>query len=72
MTALLTKREYFAAHAPDVPAMFLFKKVLAIVDAGGGQKREEWQPEPDLARIVRWRLHYADQMLAALGEGGVS
>lgn len=46
----MTKREYFAAHAPDVPADFPW--------AEGETDLEQL--------LVRWRLHYADAMLKAL------
>jgi hypothetical protein len=62
-------RAYFAAHAPDVPFHYEFQRVLTAVDEGNGQTSVKMLPETDLARIVRWRLEYADQMLAALREG---
>lgn len=64
----MSLRHYFAAHAPEVPVMFEYRRTQQVVDKGAGEKRMEMVCESDLARIVRWRVQYADQMLAALAE----
>ena len=48
----MTLRDYFAAHAPDVPDDFGW--------ATG--ETDSWQ------RRTRWNYHYADAMLRARGE----
>ncbi|HDR9134415.1 hypothetical protein [Burkholderia vietnamiensis] len=48
----MTLRDYFAAHAPDVPDDF---------DWAAGET-DSWQ------RRARWSFHYADAMLRARGE----
>jgi hypothetical protein len=55
----LTKREYFAAHAPPTPAWFEF-------DSNEQKPPAPEQPGPayGVARIAAWRYAYADAMLA--------
>lgn len=45
----MTLRDYFAAHAPDVPSDFEWANT----------ETDSWQ------RMTRWRYHYADCMLKA-------
>ncbi len=68
----LTKREYFAAHAPEVPHYFERRMVPKfVVNIDDKLMQKKLVPESDEARMMRWRVFYADAMLAALrGEGG--
>lgn len=67
----LSIRDYFAAHAPVMPASFDRKgtKVEKIVDAGGGQKKfaavTDW--ESSAQHAARWAFEYADAMIALRG-----
>lgn len=53
----MTLRDYFAAHAPEVPDGFAHLKM---------QKDENDPPknETDMARLARWRYFYADSMVS--------
>jgi len=60
----LTKREYFAAHAPDAPSMFADlvpmndeeNKLTSDADSAGWAKY--------FARVqIEWRWYYADMMM---------
>lgn len=48
----LTKREYFAAHAPEMPAWF----------------NNKYPEIDGIDRLVAWRYAYADAMLKEKGE----
>jgi hypothetical protein len=69
----MTPRDYFMAHAPNVPDWFERKSELKKVhvpapEAGRGWVKwgtRQWV-EDDLTRLVRWRTTYADAMLAAM------
>jgi hypothetical protein len=69
----ITLRDYFMAHAPDIPDSFdrkSSKKRVIIPAPEIGKswvkwKDEEWI-EDDLTYLVRWRTTYADAMLAAM------
>lgn len=65
----MTLRDYFAAHAPEVPDMqtFPIKQCMKkeIVDLGGGMKgpRNVSHQETWAQRSARWAIEYADAML---------
>lgn len=58
--------EYFAAHAPDVPHDFE-RRVFNVVRETANGKYIVPEDEPECARIVRWRWHYAREMAKAKG-----
>lgn len=68
----ITLRDYFIAHAPDIPDYFKKKSgctemQVPAPEAGKGWVKwsiKEWV-EDDMAHLVRWRITYADAMLAA-------
>lgn len=63
----LSVRDYFAAHAPDVPDSFppLAVRKLEIVEDYGGLKRQRVRTQENYEeRMIRWRWHYADLMVA--------
>ena len=62
----MTLRAYFAAHAPEVPESYAFKRTQQVAFDGLGGKGLIQANEPAMARIIRWRLEYADAMLKAL------
>lgn len=69
----LTARDYFAAHAPDTPSLNDFPAIEAQgVEqgnfGGGNTRRIAMIREAETARMIRWRWHYADQMIAARGK----
>lgn len=67
----MTLRDYFAAHAPDVPNWFdrnYVEKVAQIgIDKDGVVNGLCMIPETDCERLIRWRWNYADDMLKARG-----
>lgn len=73
----MTMRDYFMAHAPNVPDSFERKSELKEVQVPApevGKGYVKWGTtkwvEDDLAHLVRWRTTYADAMLAARKEDG--
>lgn len=63
----------FAAHAPDVPAWFgrksrFVNKIVPAPEIGAGYVRNALveEKESDMARLVRWRVEYAEAMVAAI------
>lgn len=67
-------REYFAAHAPEVPDMQTFPikqwKDVEIVNIGGGKKKiaNVFRQETWTQRNARWAVEYADALLAELSK----
>lgn len=65
----MTLRDYFAAHAPEVPEGFEWAYETKIVNLGIGIDGIGRGPrevkESSASRIIRWRWHYADAMLEA-------
>lgn len=59
--------EYFAAHAPEVPGDFPRRMIDVVREDGQGKKYVMPENEPECARIVRWRWHYAREMVKAKG-----
>lgn len=53
----LTRREYFAAHAPDVPTWFMAADHREAIRDQSNKRQAD--------RYFAWRWHYADRMLAA-------
>jgi len=60
----LTARDYFAAHAPDVPDFFPSQSTLRVVDIGNGMVGPRDIKETAMERFIRWKFVYADAMLA--------
>lgn len=65
-------RDYFAAHAPDVPSDFPYLAYKTVMKKEHvlppGRIREYTVEVPDESeshRIVRWRFAYADAMIKA-------
>lgn len=54
----LTKREYFAAHAPDVPDWFL------PADQAYANRVSDHKKKAEI--FFEWRVFYANKMLAEL------
>ncbi|KVP77502.1 hypothetical protein WJ92_02675 [Burkholderia ubonensis] len=65
-SAGMSLRDYFAAHAPAVPADFKAIMVPSL-ESGGRLTRAVKRPESETERIIRWRWHYADMVLRARG-----
>lgn len=70
--APVTLRDYFATHAPAIPADFEpLERIENYIDDGGPQRDPRFRPasktitESGADHSVRWRWHYADAMLAA-------
>jgi hypothetical protein len=72
----MTLRDYFMAHAPNIPDFFERKSdgkqqvIIPAPEIGESWvklKDKEWV-EDNLAHLVRWRITYADAMLAAREE----
>lgn len=61
----MTLRDYFAAHAPDVPITFERKAFKKAVQTAYDTNEVLTVMETDAERLVRWRFHYADDMLKA-------
>lgn len=59
--------EYFAAHAPEVPGDFPRLTLDVVRDDSMGRKYVGIDNESECARIVRWRWHYAREMVKAKG-----
>ena len=61
-------RDYFAAHAPAMPAGYHRHKWYAdeVHDMGNGNKRMKstLKEESEAVQIARWRFEYADSMMA--------
>lgn len=53
LPAVDSRRDYFAAHAPEVPDWFMPEHASSME-----------QSHYEMARIVAWRYAYADAMLA--------
>lgn len=70
----MSLRQYFAAHAPEVPDMQTFPikqwTELEVIDLGDGQRgrRNVMHQESWAARNARWAFEYADSMLAEMGK----
>lgn len=54
----MTKREYFAAHAPDMPDEWLMLR-----EQQEGPNNVFERLECRVSALVAWRWHYADMML---------
>lgn len=61
----MSLRDYFAAHAPEVPPDFNRLSQTTVVNDGYDRKRVSNMVEPYTTWMVRWRWHYADLMLKA-------
>jgi hypothetical protein len=66
----LTVRQYFAAHAPEVPADYEWKEVPRLTSGSNGiGTTVRRMRESATERMVRWRKHYADLMVSTMGGG---
>ena len=69
---MITIRQYYAAHAPNVPGYFKRKyetKTVAVEYSPGKYQlegRTTW--ESDIDYLCRWKFYYADKMIAASNE----
>lgn len=68
----MTLRDYFATHAPAIPADFKpLEHIETYIDDGGPHRDPQFRPasktitESGTDHLIRWRWHYADAMLAA-------
>lgn len=64
----ITKLEYFAAHAPDVPDWFAHKEWTTFEAVGTKIAEHVDHVESDMDRFIRWRIEYAKTMLQQLRE----
>lgn len=60
----MSLREYFAAHAPDVPPTVAFPPLYTSEVKIDNTRKVTQVAESELERTVRWRWEYADAMLA--------
>ncbi len=65
----MTLRDYFAAHAPEVPLEFDRAFTEKVAQIGINKDGVVYGPrkvfENDFERMIRWRWNYADSMLKA-------
>lgn len=65
----MTLRDYFAAHAPEVPLEFDRAFTEKVAQIGINKDGIVYGPrkvfENDFERMIRWRWNYADSMLKA-------
>lgn len=52
----ISRRDYFAAHAPEMPQWFQTQTISSSVDQN-----------PGMSIFIRWRWAYADMMIRSSG-----
>ena len=57
----MTLRDYFAAHAPEMPKWFRHEADEPIPE---GENRQAWIRRNQAAKFFEWRGFYADAMIA--------
>ena len=65
-TSGMSLRDYFAAHAPEMPAAF--RDIWVPLNLGTNWLEVELMPPDEIRMRIAWRWDYADQMIAERGK----